>query len=198
MPLWSIVDNEITVMDSNHILQVFSLSILTSKDSNILAFNDMPLKKDYLVCATSDSIFRAVNRNNNLTAWSTVTGKRLYYYQLASEASIGDVQNFEPFYRMTGQQNKHLEYNSRLLIAKKADAKGNYILKFVELDIEEKPGAVKTLCTFKLDHKPDNTNDTFVYCKKLDAVLGYNDESSLVIYTKPVQDDDCWVKGEVD
>ena len=86
------------------------------------------------------------------------------------------------------------------MIAKKADAKGNYILKFVELDIEEKPGAVKTLCTFKLDHKPDYTKDTFVHCKKLDAVLGYihDDGSSLVIYTKPEQDDDCWVKGEVD
>ena len=71
-------------------------------------------------------------------------------------------------------------------------------MKFVELKIEEKPGAVKTLCTFKLDHEPDHTNDTFVYCEKLDAVLRYNDESSLVIYTKPVQDDDCWVKGEVD
>ena len=86
------------------------------------------------------------------------------------------------------------------MIAKEADEKGYFILKFVELDIEEKPGAVKTLCTFKLDHKPDNTNDTFVYCKKLDAVLGYihDDGSSLVIYTKPEQHDDCWVKGEVD
>ena len=91
MPIWYIVDNEITVLDSNHILQVFRPNILSGYDSNILVLQDMPIKKDYLVCATSDSIFRAVNRNNNLTAWSTVTGKLLYDYQLASEASIEDV-----------------------------------------------------------------------------------------------------------
>ena len=80
------------------------------------------------------------------------------------------------------------------MIAKDADTKGNYILKFVELEIEDFLGTVKTLCTFKLDKKPRNHKDTFVYCKKLDAVISYT--GSLAIYTKPEDDDDCWVKGE--
>lgn len=86
-----------------------------------------------------------------------------------------------------------MESNSRLLIAKNADSKGHYILKFVELEIKNSPGAVKTLCTFKLTQKPHSSTDTFFYCEKLDAViasLGRN----LAIYTKPENDDDCWVK----
>ena len=40
------------------------------------------------------------------------------------------------------KQRKQLESNSRLLIAKNADTEGNYILKFVELEIEDSIGAV--------------------------------------------------------
>ena len=98
---------------------------------------------------------------------------------------------------MTGHQRKHLESNSRLLIKKQTDTNGNYILKFVELQIKDSLGAVMTPCTFKLSKKPDHQTDTFVFCKEIDAVIAYMG-TSLAIYTKPDHKDDCWDKGEVE
>ena len=86
MPTWYIDDEKITVMNWNHILHAVPLSVLSNNDSNILAFKDMSQKNNYLVCETDNSIFRAVDRMNILTAWSTITGKQLYDYQLAGEA----------------------------------------------------------------------------------------------------------------
>ena len=86
MPLWYIDEEKITVINSYYILESVPLSVLSNDDSNILALEDMSQKNEYLVCETSKSIFRAVSLTNLLTAWSTITGKKLYDYQLAGEA----------------------------------------------------------------------------------------------------------------
>ena len=82
MPIWYIDNEKITVINSNHIFHEVPLSILSNNDSNILALKNVSQKNNYLVCETGKSIFRAVDRMNLLTAWSTITGNKLYDYQL--------------------------------------------------------------------------------------------------------------------
>ena len=77
-------------MHGTNMLQEVSMSFIENMDSNIVLFEGMSEKSLYLVYLTKNQVFRTVDRENVLSAWSSVSGKLLHKYQLEGEAQLKD------------------------------------------------------------------------------------------------------------
>ena len=69
-PIWFIDDKKIFVMHGTNMLQEVSMSFIENMDSNIVLFEGMSEKSLYLVYLTKNQVFRTVDRENVLSAWS--------------------------------------------------------------------------------------------------------------------------------
>ena len=71
------------------------------------------------------------------------------------------------------------------MVEKEADKDGNFSLKFVKLEVfddaQSSPSAVvQTLYLFKLNYKPDSSNEAFIYCKEMDVVIKLNEKRTFL------------------